>query len=227
MMNIRYLGHASLQIQTKNVSILVDPFITPNPLAGHIDIDSLDADVILITHGHADHVADVKAIADRTGAIVVSNFEIVEWFGGQGIEGHPMNHGGQKTFEWGTVKYVNAVHSSTLPDGTGGGNPGGFVLWNEDGCIYIAGDTALTMDMQLIPLTCPTVDMAVLPIGDNFTMGYTDAVHAADFVKCDRVLGCHYDTFPYIEIDHEKAKNAFSVNDKELILLEIGSHVEV
>ncbi|RLD22769.1 MAG: metal-dependent hydrolase [Bacteroidetes bacterium] len=226
-MIIRYLGHASLQIRTKDVTILVDPFISPNPQASHIDINTLDADVILITHGHADHVADVKAIADRTGATIVSNFEIVEWFGKQGVEGHPMNHGGQKEFEWGTVKYVNAVHSSTLPDGTGGGNPGGFVLWNDEGCVYIAGDTALTMDMQLIPFSCPAVDLAVLPIGDNFTMGYADAEIASDFVKCDRVLGCHFDTFPYIEIDHDDAKDLFSQNNKELILLEIGKEIEV
>ena len=226
-MIIRYLGHASLQIRTKNVTILVDPFISPNPQASHIDINTLDADVILITHGHADHVADVKAIADRTGATIVSNFEIVEWFGKQNVQGHPMNHGGQKSFEWGTVKYVNAIHSSTLPDGTGGGNPGGFVLWNEEGCVYIAGDTALTMDMQLIPMTCPPVSLAVLPIGDNFTMGYSDAVLASDFVKCDRILGCHYDTFPYIEINHNDAKNVFSKKNKQLILLEVGNEIEV
>lgn len=226
-MIIKYLGHASLQIRTKNVTILVDPFISPNPQASHIDINTLDADVILITHGHADHVADVKAIADRTGATIVSNFEIVEWFGKQNVQGHPMNHGGQKSFEWGTVKYVNAIHSSTLPDGTGGGNPGGFVLWNEEGCVYIAGDTALTMDMQLIPMTCPPVSLAVLPIGDNFTMGYSDAVLASDFVKCDRILGCHYDTFPYIEINHNDAKNVFSKKNKQLILLEVGNEIEV
>jgi len=226
-MVIKYLGHASLQIQTKNSSILVDPFISQNEQASHIDIATLNADFILITHGHADHVADVAAIAKRTGATIVSNFEIVEWFGKQGINGHPMNHGGQKAFEWGTVKYVNAIHSSTLPDGSGGGNPGGFVLWNEEGCVYIAGDTALTLDMKLIPMTCPSIDLAVLPIGDNFTMGFADALHASDFVKCDRVLGCHFDTFPYIEIDHEVAKNAFSKKNKELILLDIGNSIEV
>ncbi len=226
-MVIRYLGHSSLQIQTKNVSILVDPFITPNKRASHIDINELDVDVILITHGHADHVYDVKAIASRTGATIVSNYEIVEWFGKQGVEGHPMNHGGQKIFDWGTVKYVNAVHSSTLPDGSGGGNPGGFVLWNEEGCVYIAGDTALTWDMKLIPLTCPALDLAVLPIGDNFTMGYEDALLASDFVQCNRILGCHYDTFPYIEIDQGNAKRAFDQKDKELILLDIGKEVEV
>ena len=226
-MDIKYLGHASFQILTSNISILVDPFITPNPLASQIDIDQLDADIILITHGHADHLADAEPIATRTGATIVSNYEIVEWFGKKGLKGYPMNQGGQKEFDWATVKYVNAVHSSTLPDGSTGGNPGGFVLWNNEACIYIAGDTALTMDMQLIPLICPKLDLAILPIGDNFTMGYEDAVHAAEFVKCDKVLGCHFDTFPYIEISHEDARHAFSRKGKELILLEIGNSIEV
>ena len=122
---------------------------------------------------------------------------------------------------------VNAVHSSVLPDGSYGGNPAGFVLWNEEGCIYIAGDTALTMDMQLIPMTCPALDLAVLPIGDNFTMGYREAVIAADFVKCDRVMGVHFDTFPYIEIDHAGAMDAFAESGKSLILPHIGQEIEV
>lgn len=226
-MKIRYLGHACFQIFTKDAVILVDPFITPNDLASDIDVNEVEADVILITHGHGDHVQDVETIAMRTGAKIVSNYEITEWFAAKGVEGHGMNHGGAKTFAFGTVKYVNAVHSSTLPDWTPGGNPGGFLLWNDEGCLYIAGDTALTMDMKLIPLICPGVTLAILPIGDNFTMGYEDAVHAADFVQCDRVLGCHYDTFPPIQIDQAAAVKAFADAGKHLILLDIGAELEV
>lgn len=226
-MKIKYLGHSALQIDTKGMKVIVDPFITPNPKAGVIDLNSLAADAILLTHGHADHVADAATIAERTKAPIIAAYEIVEWFGKQGHQGHPMNHGGMVKFDFGTVKMVNAVHSSVLPDGTYGGNPAGFVLWNEEGCIYIAGDTALTLDMQLIPMTCPKIDLAIFPIGDNFTMGYADAVIAADFVESDRILGCHYDTFPYIEIDHAAAAKAFTDVDKTLYLPQIGEEVEV
>ena len=226
-MKIKYLGHSALQIETKGHSIIVDPFITPNPAASQINIDELAADAILVTHGHGDHVADVAAIANRTGATVIGSFEVVDWFAKQDVNGHPMNHGGMKSFTWGTVKMVNAVHSGTLPDGSSGGNPAGFVLWNDEGCVYIAGDTALTVDMQLIPMTCPAIDLAILPIGDNFTMGYADAVIASNFVKCNRVMGCHFDTFPYIEIDHGAAVDAFANAGKEFILPHIGQVVEV
>ncbi len=225
-MKIKYLGHSSYLIEFGGKTIILDPFITPNQLASGIDVDEIETDYVLLSHGHQDHVADAEKILKNTGAMLISNFEIVSWYGEKGIDGHPLNHGGKKAFDFGTVKYVNAVHSSVLPDGTYGGNPGGFVIWNDDQCFYFAGDTALTMDMKLIPATCPQLDLAILPIGDNFTMGYEDAVLASNFIECDTVIGCHYDTFGFIKIDHDAAKKAFAENGKELILLAIGSEVE-
>lgn len=151
---------------------------------------------------------DVEAIAkNNPEALLVSNFEVATWFGNKGIEGHGMNHGGKYTFDFGTAKYVNAIHSSMLPDGSNGGNPGGFVLYDDSKCIYIAGDTALTKDMELIPETCPKLDIAVLPIGDNFTMGYEDAAVASDFIKCNQVIGYHYDTFLPLKSTRPKQLN--------------------
>ncbi|MDA9344045.1 metal-dependent hydrolase [Algibacter sp.] len=225
-MKITFYGHASLGIQIKDINILVDPFISPNEKASHIEVNSLKADYILVTHAHQDHIADVESIAKRTGAVVISNFEIVNHFGKLDIEGHPMNHGGKWDFEFGTVKYVNAIHTSSFPDGSYGGQPGGFVIEGEHKNIYIAGDTALTYDMKLIPLQTK-LDLAILPIGDNFTMGIDDAILASDFVECDKILGYHYDTFGYIEIDHEEAKRKFFEKDKDLMLLEIGEFIEL
>lgn len=224
-MKFTYYGHGCIGIEFNGKNLLVDPFITPNALAKDIDIMAIPADYILITHGHEDHVADAATIAKNTGAKIVSNFEIVSWFGQQGIEGHPMNHGGKWEFDFGFVKYVSAIHSSVLPDGTYGGNPGGFVVWNNDNCFYIAGDTALTMDMKLIPMLCPKLDMAILPMGDNFTMGLEEALVASDFVECDNILGCHYDTFGFIEIDHAKYKAAFAEKGKTLYLPAIGETI--
>ena len=214
-------------MNVKGVNILFDPFITPNELAKDVDVESIPADFILISHGHEDHVADAVSIAKRTGATVVSNFEIVTWFGTQGVEkGHPMNHGGTWSFDFGTVKYVNAVHSSVLPDGTYGGNPGGFIISTDEGNVYYAGDTALTYDMKLIGDTA-NLSYAILPIGDNFTMGMDDAVIAADFIGCDKIIGMHYDTFGYIEIDKEEAKGKFSSAGKTLTLLNIGETIDL
>jgi L-ascorbate metabolism protein UlaG (beta-lactamase superfamily) len=225
-MKITFLGHASLNIELAGINIIVDPFISANDLAKDIDINSLKADYILITHAHQDHILDVETIANRTGAKIVSNYEIVTHYGNLGFEGHPMNHGGSWQFDFGRLTYVNAVHTSSFPDGTYGGQPGGFVIETKEGNIYIAGDTALTMDMKLVPLQT-TLDLAILPIGDNFTMGIDSAVIAADFVECNNILGVHYDTFGYIEIDHNEAKSKFSKGGKVLHLLEIGESMTI
>tara|TARA_Y100000589_G_scaffold332344_1_gene392074 strand:+ start:46624 stop:47274 length:651 start_codon:yes stop_codon:yes gene_type:complete len=214
-------------VNVNGVDLLFDPFITPNELAKHIDINSVPADYILVSHGHEDHLADVQTIAERTGAKIVSNFEIVSWFAEKGLQnGHPMNHGGNWTFDFGTVQYVNAVHSSTLPDGKSGGNPGGFIVKTPEGTFYFAGDTALTKDMQLFGEQ-NEFSFVMLPLGDNFTMGIDDAVIAAEYLQCNRVIGMHYDTFPYIVIDKNEAKTKFKEAGNELILIEIGKTVEL
>lgn len=225
-MKITFYGHSSLGIEVNGKHILVDPFISGNPKASHIDIHSLKADFILLTHAHQDHILDVEAIAKRTNAVIVSNYEIATYYGNKGFQNHPMNHGGSWEFEFGKVKYVNAIHSSSFPDGSYGGNPGGFVIEGEHKNIYIAGDTALTMDMKLIPLRTK-LDLAILPIGSNFTMDVEDAITAAEFVECDKVLGVHYDTFGYIEINHEEAIKKFFNSGKDLMLLEIGGFIEL
>ncbi len=225
-MKITFYGHACLGIQIKDIHIVVDPFITGNEKASEIDVATLKADYILLTHAHQDHTLDVEAIAKRTGAVIVSNYEIVLHYQGLGLEGHPMNHGGSWDFEFGSLKYVNAIHTSSFADGKYGGQPGGFLIEGEHKNIYIAGDTALTMDMKLIPMQTK-LDLAILPIGDNFTMGINDAIIASDFVECDKVLGYHFDTFGYIEINHEEAKRKFFDKDKDLMLLEIGESVEL
>ncbi len=226
-MKITFYGHNSLSIEVAGKHILVDPFITGNPLAkDKVNIDSLKADYILLTHAHQDHVLDAEAIAKRTGATLVSNFEITSYYEPKGITVHPMNHGGSWKFPFGKVKYVNAIHTSSFADGSIGGQPGGFVIEGEHKNIYIAGDTALTMDMKLIPMSTK-LDLAILPIGDNFTMGVEDAILASDFVQCDKVLGVHYDTFGYIVIDHDEAKRKFYDANKDLMLLEIGESIEL
>jgi L-ascorbate metabolism protein UlaG (beta-lactamase superfamily) len=221
-MKVTYFGQSSFLVETKGKRLLFDPFIAHNPLAKGIDVNDIRCDHILLTHGHQDHTADTEDIARNNGAGIVSNFEVVSWYEAKGIKGHPMNLGGKWQFDFGTAKYVNAVHSSAMPDGAYAGNPGGFVIWNDEGCFYHAGDTALTLDMQLIPRTCPPLDFAILPIGDNFTMGYEDAAIAAEFIACDTIIGCHFDTFGFIAIDHDKANAAFAGRGKKLILPNVG-----
>jgi len=226
-MKITFLGHNTILIDVSGTQILVDPFISGNPLAkDKVNINKLNPDYILLTHAHQDHILDAEDIAKRSKAKIVSNFEIATYYQNKDIDVHPMNHGGNWTFDFGNVKYVNAIHTSSFPDGTYGGQPGGFVIEGEHKNIYIAGDTALTMDMKLIPMVTK-LDLAILPIGDNFTMGIDDAILASDFIDCDKVLGVHYDTFGYIEIDHEEAKRKFYDAGKDLMLLKIGESIEL
>lgn len=226
-MKITHYGHSTFGIEVQGIHLLVDPFITGNEkLESKFDINELKADYILLTHAHQDHTLDAEAVAKNTGAVIVSNFEITTHYENKGLEVHPMNHGGTWSFEFGNLKYVNAIHTSSFPDGSFGGQPGGFVIEGEHKNIYIAGDTALTMDMKLIPMQTK-LDLAILPIGDNFTMGIEDAIIASDFVECDKILGCHYDTFGFIEIDHEEAKRKFYEKGKDLMLLEPGESIEL
>ena len=225
-MFIKFLGHASLAITIENIKILVDPFISGNPKASHIDINTLEVDYILVTHAHQDHLLDVEDIARRTNATIISNFEITNHYLEKQLTCPPMNHGGSWDFDFGKLKYTNAIHTSSFPDGTYGGQPVGFIIEGSNKTIYIAGDTALSYDMKLIPLSF-NLDLAILPIGDNFTMGLDDAIFASDFIQCDKILGYHFDTFGYIEINHEDAKQKFHNKGKELILLEIGEAIEL
>lgn len=225
-MKITFYGHASLGIEVGGKNIIVDPYISANEAASHIDIMQLKADYIVITHAHGDHILDVEAIANNTGATIVSNAEITNYYQAKGFNVHPMNHGGSWNFDFGKVKYVVAHHSSSFPDGTYGGNQGGFVIEGEHKNIYIAGDTAVTFDMKLIPMRTK-LDLAILPIGSNFTMDVEDAIIASDFLECDKILGYHYDTFGYIKIDHEDSIKKFFNKGKDLMLLGIGESLEL
>lgn len=226
-MTIKYYGHSCFGIEVDGKYLLFDPFISGNELAKDIDIQSIPCDFMLISHGHFDHIADAEAIAKRTGCKVICAWEIHVWLNTKGISNtHPMNLGGSFAFDFGTVKCVVTQHSSSLPDGTYGGNPMGFVVDTSEGCFYFAGDTALTLDMQLIPMTCTALGFAILPIGSNFTMDYHDAIIASDFIQCNTIIGCHYDTFGYIKIDHEEAIKAFETEEKQLIMPNIGGELQ-
>lgn len=223
-MKITHYGHSCIGITLNGIHLLIDPFITPNPKAAAIDVTAIKADYILITHAHYDHVMDVALFAEKDQSTIIANHEIVTYYDKLGIKGHAMNPGGSFTFPFGTVKVVHAIHSSSFPDGTYGGNPCGFIIESNGKSIYIAGDTALTLDMKLIPMF-HRLDLAILPIGGNFTMDVNEAVVAADFLQCNKILGVHYDTAELIEIDHKKAQQKFTDHDKELILLDVGGHL--
>jgi L-ascorbate metabolism protein UlaG (beta-lactamase superfamily) len=226
-MKLTYFGHSCFLVESGGQRLLFDPFITPNPLAKGVDISKIRVDLILLSHGHVDHVADAVALANQTGAPVVGNWEVCEWLGRQGLENVvAMNHGGSKRFGFGRVKMTAAIHSSTMPDGSPGGNPGGYVVELAEGAFYYSGDTALTMDMNLIADEF-AVRFAVLPIGDNFTMGASDAAKAAGFVDTKIVVGVHYDTFPPIKIVKEDAIGTFENAGVTLLLPAIGETIEV
>ena len=226
-MKVTYFGHSCLMVETGGCKLLFDPYITQNPKAAHIDIGSLQPDYVLLSHGHEDHVADAEEILRSSGAKLIANFEVVWWFGERGIENaHSLNHGGSHAFRFGRVKYVGAIHSSVLPDGTYGGNPGGYVVESPDGAFYFSGDTALTYDMKIIGERYH-LKWAALCIGDNYTMGPADAAMAAAWVGAKKVVGLHYDTFPAIQIDHDEARRLFAAQGVNLILAPIGGSVDL
>lgn len=225
-MNITYYGHSCFGVEVNDKHLLFDPFISPNELAKNINVNNVKADYILISHGHEDHIADAVAIAKRTNAKVICNWEIYVWLNKQGVENiHPMNIGGKIKLDFGNVKCVNAVHSSSLPDGSNGGNPMGFVIESKEANFYYAGDTALTYDMKLIG-DYRKINFAFLPIGDNFTMGVDNAIIACDFINCKDIIGMHYDTFGFIKINQEEALQKFNHSGKKLTLLKIGETIQ-
>ncbi len=225
-MKFTYYGHSCFGVELDGVHILFDPFIAPNALASHIDVDSIPCDYILLSHGHMDHVADVERIAKRTGATIVASYELAVYYGNKGFKHHPMNTGGAWDFGTWKVKCVHAVHSSVLPDGTYAGSAMGFVIATDHRSFYYSGDTALHMDMQLIADYYP-VDLALISMGDNFTMGIDDAVIASKFIQCDTVVAMHFDTFPYIVLDRQAAQAAFETTNKQLIIPVIGETFEL
>jgi L-ascorbate metabolism protein UlaG (beta-lactamase superfamily) len=199
MLKLTYHGHSCFELEADGKRVIVDPFLTGN---GHAKArpEEIRVEAVLVSHGHGDHVGDAVAIAKRNDCVVVSNFEIANWLSAQGVKVHPMHIGGAFGFPWGRVKLVPAIHGSALPDGSYGGHPAGLLLFMGGKTVYYAGDTALHSDMGLYGRLYP-IDLALLPIGDNFTMGIDDAVEAAVLCGAREVMPIHYDTFPVIPAD--------------------------
>jgi len=226
-MEIKYLGHSCFLLHINGTRILFDPFISYNPLASQINKEEIEADFILLSHGHQDHTADAEYFAKKNNATVVAIFEICKWYKAQGIENVvPMNIGGKVKLPFGTVKMVTAIHSSVLPDGTYGGNPAGFVVETGEKTFYFAGDSALTYDMKIIAEQYK-IDFAFLPVGGQLTMDIDDALIAANWVGTDRLIGMHYDTFPFIRIDNNAAREAAQNAGKDLTLIPIGESINI
>jgi L-ascorbate metabolism protein UlaG (beta-lactamase superfamily) len=221
-----WFSHACFLIVSDKAKILIDPFFSGNPLAP-VKAETISADYILVSHGHGDHVGDTVAIAKRTGAMVVSNFEIQNWMAAQGVANvHPQHIGGGFNYPWGRVKLTLALHGSALPDGSYGGNPCGFLLYLEGRTIYHACDTGLFGDMKLIGEE--GIDLAILPIGDNFTMGPDDALRAVKLIQPKRVVPIHYNTFDLIRQD----PNAWAVRveketDAKVVVMKPGDTIEL
>lgn len=231
-MRIQYLGHSAFLITVSTgEKLLLDPFITPNELAkGKVSIQSLKPDYIFLSHAHFDHIADAEEISKAAKVPIIGVWEIHAYFSERGCQTHPMNVGGTwrspKSGSTLSVKLVPAIHTSSFPDGRYGGVPVGFVIADGNKTLYYAGDTALSLEMELVSER-HILDAAVLPIGGTFTMDVEDAAEAALLLDVEHVIGMHYDTFEPIRIDHQKAIQEFKDNDCTLHLLEIGGELDI
>ncbi|WP_185865802.1 metal-dependent hydrolase [Blattabacterium cuenoti] len=229
-MKITFFSHSTCVLEIHDKYLLIDPFFSGNPLFQNKNflkyVDLLKkVDYILLTHAHYDHVCDVEFFSQKfNNALVISNYEISNYFEKKGIKTCGMNYGSFISFSFGKLKYVWAAHSSVFNDGTYGGNPGGFLLHTDEGNLYISGDTSLTSEMHIIP-SFGKLKLSILPIGGRYTMDIEEAILASDFLKCKKILGVHYNTFEEILIDKDEAKKRFHKNGKELILLEIGESI--
>ena len=226
-MKITYYGHSCFSVVAGGKTILFDPYITGNELAKEFNINDIEADYIFVSHGHFDHMLDVVAIANNTGATVIGNWEIYGYFGKAGVKNLlPLNPGGKAAYDFGEAKCFISQHSSSFPDGSYAGVASGFALKTADGNFYYSGDTGLTLDMTLVPKWA-NLDFAVFPIGDMLTMGVEDAIEAAGFVNTTKVLGVHYDTFGFIQLNKEKAIADFAKSGLTLYLPAIGETIEI
>lgn len=225
-MKLTFYGQACFMVELAGKKLLFDPFISDNPLAKDIDIQSIQADYILISHGHGDHIADLITIANNTQAQVIGMLEVTGWIEKQGYSNVVGMNLGLMNTDFGTVRMVPAAHSSSMPDGSYGGCPAGFVVTTGEGSFYYSGDTCLIMDMQLIP-RYGKMDFAIMPIGGHFTMNAADAVIAAEFAQCDKVVGVHYDTWPPIAIDKNEAQKIFTDAGRQLLLPNIGETINI
>jgi L-ascorbate metabolism protein UlaG (beta-lactamase superfamily) len=205
MAKLTYFSHAAWKIETQGKTILIDPFFSGNPTSP-VSAEEVKADYIIITHAHGDHIGDAVPIARAHGAMIISNFEIANWCGTQGVDAHPMHIGGAHEFPFGKVKMIQAFHGSSFPDGSYGGMPTGILVMAEGKTLYHTGDTGLFGDMRLIAEMNP-VDILLIPIGDNFTMGLEDAVKAVELIRPKKAIPMHYKTFDVIECDPNEFVN--------------------